>query len=797
VQGSSYNAVQRDIDRAGKSRPPRYLIELATTEYSALMPRRRSRPTSSLQDSRRIPDLVIESAWLVGLISVPLVSNMRGWLTFYNDPKYVALHLVALVITAAWAWERALYSQPYGLPGLTNASKWIGRQPERWALVAAATLGAVAVLSTIGSPVRTTSLWGRNFTDLGYELYSFLSFLIIFFAVAMRVRSESQVRRLLIAFVVAGTIAAMYGMGQRYGWDPIGSGENASRIFASFGNPIHLGSFLVMTAVLTPVVALSEGRRSRYLWLAVGALALGVQLIALWYTGSRGPWLGYAAGVVAFVGIGLVWLDRRTLSQGLAVIAAAVVIAILIAQIPLPAGGGGAERTLADVGRIFEDSASTSVGGRGLIWESILDVSADRIWSPEESTGAGVVRTLFGYGPEMFFYAYPLGIDVDYSGSIAAHAHNYPLQIFVELGVLGLGSIIALALLVLYAGVQLLNTVKSAGTEERWASLIVVGLVATLAGRAVEQMAGVARLGDLVPFWILLGLLIAIIEITKARSSGFEGKTKTVESGRRPRILASSGPRGAYIGLAVVVTVLAVGLLYFRDVRIIQASAIARDGAVLGHEGDVNRALEKYQRAADLNPDVEQYHETINDLFRGAANAAEDAGDTDLAEFGWQSALDAAKRYTDRNSKSFDMQGRVGQAESRLVGLGREDLLEDARNTYLNFADARPAIPGVQSSAAQGFLAIEDDILGLVYADRALEMETPEHPDVRSWWFRGVALQNLGELALAVLSYETAVERDSESLHAVNARKQLVMLYGELGEPEKAAEHQLVVDQYE
>ena len=123
---------------------------------------------------------------------------------------------------------------------------------------------------------------GRNFTDLGYELYSFLSFLIIFFAVAMRVRSESQVRRLLIAFVVAGTIAAMYGMGQRYGWDPIGSGENASRIFASFGNPIHLGSFLVMTAVLTPVVALSEGRRSRYLWLAVGALALGVQLIALW-----------------------------------------------------------------------------------------------------------------------------------------------------------------------------------------------------------------------------------------------------------------------------------------------------------------------------------------------------------------------------------------------------------------------------------------------------------------------------------------------------------------------------------
>lgn len=741
---------------------------------------------------------MIEIAWLAGVALVPLLFNPRNWLTFYNDPKYVALHVVALVIAAAWTWEHALYVQPGGLPTLAKARDWVGRRPERWTLIAAGGLAVSAVISTIASPVRTTSLWGRDFTDLGYELYSFLSFLIIFVAVAMRVRRESQVRRLMLVFAGVGTVVALYGMGQRYGWDPIGQGDEGARIFASFGNPILLGSFLVMTAVLTPAVALAEERRGRYLWFVLGVVALGIQLVALWYTGSRGPWIGYVIGVVAFTAVGFVWLNRQTLGKGLGMIAAGVVIAVLIAQIP--GGAGNTGRDLGDLGSIFQETSSGSIGGRGPIWGSALELSVTRTSSPVESAPLAVARSLVGYGPEMSFYAYPLGIEVDRNISFAQHAHNFPLHILMEMGLLAFTSLLALAVLAIYAGVRTLSVLKKSEEDVAWMSILLVGLIAALAGRAAEQMAGIARVGDLLPFWVLLGALIAVIEISRARATGPENMAGAARGSNvraaRPKP-ADMNYRLLAISVAMTVSVMAATLIYFRDVRTIQASVIAQDAAELHQKGQANAALAKYQRAAELAPDVEQYHLTVNDLFRKAADEAESAGNTDLAIFGWESALAAVQRFEDRNPKAFNTQARLAQAESRLVGLGRDDLVQGATARYEAFAAARPPFAFIQTEAAQGLLAVGDDLLGLKYAERALEMEAPGFPNPGAWWFRGVALENLGELEAAAISYETAIERAPEARWALDSHRRLAVIYDKLGDTERAMQERELADALE
>ncbi|HCV26698.1 MAG: O-antigen ligase family protein [Dehalococcoidia bacterium] len=755
-----------------------------------------TRAIGTRNEHRRITDLVIEAAWITGVVLVPLVFNPRHWFSFYNDPKYAVLHLVALVIIAAWAWEWALYSRTASTLGVSNVLGWAARRPERWAVISAFAFALVAVVSTGLSPVPAVSLWGRDFTDLGYELYSTLAFVVVFLAIAIRMRKGEQMRRLMLMLSGTGTVAGLYGISQRFEWDPLGPGEGADRVFASFGNPILLGSFLVMTAAITTAVALGEHREVKYGWLVAGVIALGVQLAALWYTGSRGPWIGYGTGVIGFAVIGYVWLDRRTLAKGLAMIAAGVLVAVVISIVPGAEGGG--RRDLADLGGIFDDSTSGSMGGRSPIWESAFELSVTRAWVPEESGAIAAARTLVGYGPEMFYYAYPLGLEVDQSNSLAQHTHNFPLQILLELGLLGLTTFLAMALLAVYAGVRTLGAAKRAGGDSKWLSILVVGLLAALVGRGMEQMAGVARVGDLLPFWAVMGLLIAAVEIARR---GVE--TNSSGASRRSRSSSTSdaaiSPSARYViaGIALAVTVLAAGLLYYRDFRTLQASAIARDARDLIDEGRPNEGLAKIQRAVGLNPDVEPYHLLVNDLFRKAADEAEATGDREIAVFGWESALEAAHRFETRNPKAFDTQLRLGQAESRLVALGRDDLIDVARSRYIKIAAGRPSYPSIQADAAQGLLAIGDDTLGLVYADRAIDMETAGSPNPEAWWFRGVALENLGELDTAAVSYETVVERAPLSKHALNSHRRLAVVYDRLGDPGRAEEERALADAFE
>ena len=737
-----------------------------------------------LAGTRRITDLVIEGTWLAGVVLTPLVFSPHNSLSFYNDPKHAVLHLVALAIIVVWAWEWAMY-RPYSLwPSLSGALGWVGRRPERWAVVSVGGLGLSAVISTALSPVPAVSLWGRDPTDLGYELYSFLSLLIVFIAIAVRMRTEHQVRRLMLALVWAGTIAAIYGIAQRFGWVGLGPGGNADRVIGTLGNSIHLGSFLLMTAMITTTVAINEQRNRKYGWLIVGGLALGAQLAALWFTGSRGPWIGYTVSVVAFVTIGFVWLDRRLLVRGVGLIASGVLAALVIGLVAVPESKSDITRNLSDVvdlDSVFDDSTKIgSIGGRAPIWQSALELTRSRISAPGESETLVAARLLIGYGPDMFFYAYPHGVELETSGTIAASTHNYPLQILLELGLFGFVTFISAALLTVYGAVRLLRIASRAGKHGMWFAITIVGLLAMLVGRGTEQMVGVARVGDLVPFWALMGLTIAVVEI--ARRQLPENSKASDKSQRGPRKADSPPPQSVLVAVALTITLLAVGVLYYKEFQSLKASVIARDAWELRRENRPDEALAKYQRAVELDADVEDYHLQVSDLFREAADKAERAGIRDQGIIGWEEALEAARRYEERNWKAFDTQTRMGQAESRLVALGRTDLVNVARDRYVSIADARPSYPSIQTDAAQGLLAVGNNVLGLEFADRAIGMETQAFPNPRAWWFRGVALENLGQLEIAASSYETVTNRAPGSQVAKGAHQRLAVVYDKLGD---------------
>lgn len=759
-----------------------------------------------------LADRIIETAWLIGLLAIPVLFTPNRILTFYNDPKYFVLHLVAVGIVVAWAFEWAAARGTGGSWRLRSPLGWAGRRPERWAVICGAVFATSAAISTLASPVPRVSLWGRDFIGLGYELYSFLALLTVFFAVALRLRSLEQAGRVLLVVMIAGGITSLYGLSQNFGWDPIGPGEDFARNFASFGNPIFFGSFLVMASLATVAVAL-EARRSGKARMLIFAIAvLGVELAGLWISQSRGPLLGMATGVVAFTVIGAIWLGRRTFLAGIGVIAAGIVIAVPIAL--LPAGdSGGASRSLEELGDIFGGEQSTSVGGRATTWGGALELAGSWERSPEESPARHALRPIVGLGPDMYFYSYPLSIDRDPSGTglFFAHVHNYPMQVLLELGFLGLGAFLALVLLTGYAGLMILRSEKKAGRADGLLAIFAAVVLAALAGRAAEQMAGVAHVSDLVTFWALAGLIVALAGIS-ARSHGTDQGAHVRSAPARParaRTMGAAAARGlvsiAPVAIAGLVLVLGVGLFFIRDVRGIGASRVAAQGFVLIADGRDQDGLGKYLRAVELNPEVELYVMQVDFMFRAEANLREDPAEKIAIN---EQSLAVLEKYEDRDPFAHPTQRRIAKTELALGRLGQTERFASAVERYVSLAAEMRSFPTIQALAADGIVAAGDGVraagdielglsyteLGLTYADRAIELATTAHPSPRAWWVRGVAMERLGRLDEALASFLVSVARGEGSIYESEAHKGLARVYERLGDPASAETHRLLAE---
>jgi O-antigen ligase len=226
--------------------------------------------------------------------------------------------------------------------------------------------------------------------------------------------------------------------------------------------------------------------------------------------------LGVAAGVLTFGVIGAIWLNRKTFVTAVGVVVAGLVIALVISLIP-DGDAGAVSRNLEDLGDIFDNEQATSIGRRVTIWEGALELAGSWERSPAESTLRHAMRPIFGLGPDMYFYSYPLSVDNDptQDGLFFAHVHNYPMQVLLEMGLLGLTSFLALALLVVYAALAVLRAEKGAGREGGLIAIFMAALLAALVGRAVEQMSGVANVGDLLTFWAIAGLVIALAVMSR------------------------------------------------------------------------------------------------------------------------------------------------------------------------------------------------------------------------------------------------------------------------------------------
>ncbi len=500
----------------------------------------------------------IEACWLAALIVTPLFFNVYSSRVFEPD-KISLLRSIALVMLLAYlvklidggrlwlpAWDDTSTGrgQPQEARGaqLALGKRQLAGLWKQPLLLPFALLIVSYAISTILSISPSVSWWGSYHRLQG--AYTFASYLTIALLTVAHLRHASQLRRLQHAVVLTSLPIAIYGVMQHFGRDPLPWGEDViTRVAANAGNAIFLAAYLIMAFFLTLeravssfVFLLQEGSQDAEIAdetqsgsisqpdrTLAGILAGGcylfvlfVQLIAIFWTQSRGPWLGLAGGIYIFVLLFLTGLRPRNYRAWTAVwVGLSAPVAVLLVLLNITALGAGF-REVPVWGRLATmlDSATGTGRVRVLIWEGVAELVAphEPLTFPDgKDDSLNPLRPLIGYGPEAMWLAYnrfyqPELAQWEARNRTPDRSHNETWDSLAITGGLGFLANSLLFLSIFFWALRWLGLIRSRRDAALFFSLSIGGgLILSVAFLALGVSAGF--LGVNWPTGLVLGLI--------------------------------------------------------------------------------------------------------------------------------------------------------------------------------------------------------------------------------------------------------------------------------------------------
>lgn len=439
-------------------------------------------------------------------------------------------------------------------------------------------------LSTAFSTDRALSLGGSNWRRFG--LVTQLALVIfVWLAAQWAAQGRERIRLILRVIAVAGIPAALYGISQYFGWDPLIKTE-AYRIGeapltivrppGTLGYVSYFATYLLSVIFAGAALWLIEDERA-WRWTGVAACALATAAMIL--TGTRAALVGLVSGALA---LGVVLRPRI---RARPVVAAAGAVAVIAGFYFSPAGELLRSRT-----RWFVEDPRG--GSRLLLWRDSLRMAS--------------VRLPLGWGLETFSPDFPRYQSAElaraYPDFYQESPHNIFLDALVSQGIPGFAILLGVTALGFYAW-------RKAG-DRKLAGALGAGLVAILVSQQFTTFISVTA----VYYYLTIALLVAAAFVAEPRPA----------LGKR-----------AYPALAISVAfvVFAVGL-------VAADAGLARVRKLI-QARDVPAAVAAYQRVLRWSPPGMRNDLWYARAIGGAARGAKRPGDAIL---GWQQGLTAAVR---------------------------------------------------------------------------------------------------------------------------------------------------------
>ena len=315
----------------------------------------------------------------------------------------------------------------------------------------------------------------------------FLASFLFCSAIAGGITEERKLSKLL-AFIYIGVVAAAaVAIVQRF----LGVSVNATltdlsnnrgmpgRVYSVYENPNNYAEIIVLLFPVAAAWTASLKEKYQRLYAMAGLI---LPIAALLMTYSRSSWIGFALAVIVF----LFFCSKRVLP-----------VFFLLALLAIPLLPQTVWNRILTIG----STADSSNLYRVQVWSSVMDMLRDH----------GLIGV--GLGPDNFrpvFWLYS-------SGNVAAapHSHMVYLEVWAEMGLLGLGSYL----------VYYLTTVRRAAVHfaqaSRGARLVLIAGVSSLAGIAFVAAAEYIWYYPRVMFcfFILTGIIAACIRMTEEQTS--------------------------------------------------------------------------------------------------------------------------------------------------------------------------------------------------------------------------------------------------------------------------------------
>ena len=488
----------------------------------------------------RICNAIIEAGWLAALIVTPLFFNTFSNRVFEPDKLHL-LRSIALVMAVAWLvqlLDSGFRRQPGG-PGL-----WSRLRTTPLVLPTLILVGSY-LLSTALSVVPRISFFGSYVRMQG--TWSYLSYVAIFAMVLTHVRSRAQVNRIFYTVIMASLPIAIYGILQKSGLDPLPwGGDVVERVAANMGNSIFVAAYLIMAIFLTlerlldslaAIFNAEQGDIGDSLRAGAYFFILAVQILAIIFTQSRGPWGGLLAGLYVFAMLGLLllarwaqgraklpaafaWLTRnlRAAWLGLIGLTLAGLIVLVILNVPQgPLNGLCQQRYVGRLCTVFSTTQGTNAV-RALIWEGVVDLMLKPhapIQAPDgQPDPLNIVRPLVGYGPESMWVAYNRFYPPDLAHYEARNAspdrsHNETFDTLVRGGLIQFAAQIFLYASIFYYSLRWLGLMRGRRRRNLFiASLAVGGALGVIAPLILDGSLRLAGVG--LPAGLIAGMIVYV-----------------------------------------------------------------------------------------------------------------------------------------------------------------------------------------------------------------------------------------------------------------------------------------------
>ena len=392
-----------------------------------------------------------------------------------------------------------------------------------------------------------------------------LYMLALMLACKMMVQEGLDLRKLLVAVIIASTSVALLGIIQYYGLfgqrriaDSYGELQTPSTI----GHNNFAAAFIIMAIPATLALLASAGRA----WaVAAHSASLFVQLYYLIITASRGAWTGLSLGSLFWVAWAFVLPAlRRSKRPKRSHKAIVIVLPLLCAVVTLVVASPSTRALVLDKAASMINFNDKPIQFRLLTWRSTLSMIA------EHPFGVGLANYEMAYPP----YRSPEEHRITGRFKKVEHAHNEYLQTTAELGVYGTVAFLFLIVSFFRAGASAARNAR-AREDRLMLQAIVVGQLAVLVHSLFSFPLHLPV--TLMMFWVYCGFVAAPIRI----------KTGAVIASRNSARLAP----------ALVLAAIVIAILQLSASELISQYHQSR-GILLKNEAQYDRAAAEFRRAA-------------------------------------------------------------------------------------------------------------------------------------------------------------------------------------------------------